>query len=406
MTEVSMLNKIPIKFVYKSIITNPYERYSILRLPPKGLKAYDGTPIIIVTGNESILIPQMFSPGTYGFDTESNCKTGDLKTIQIYDGSTVYIFFAEDLLPEINCTLTKFLASKNKIKVGVDIEGDQRKLVQHFDKVKKQIRYETGNYCSFRLSMNGFLDLQNVARINEEPLLSLNKLSYKYVDDFTGNPSQLGTFLNPTNEQYIYAANDAILSLKITNGLMMKIPCSRWLREYTPINLKVEKEEFFTWIFPIISKFSDRTMDSLINQTMNSYSRWNSKFNDINRRGIISLMIEDFIKEGCFNHNPITDIVSVNTKESNSEKVEEAIGNNIIEDYDKIIEFLREVTMNEPPKKKVSFINQLCNSYQPWSDLDIEIKSHMALDCINEANVVGDMVQIDNKYKVIKRNKL
>jgi len=246
------------------------------------LRAYDNSRIIIVKRNAYAIV-KSFGPGIYGMDTESDVITGELRIIQIHvpqkthlvksDNETIdesnkdesvaeatdepltYIFFVEDLIPNKECPLTKFMASKDRIKVGVDIDGDihhinnylitaaanaERKpheswrpnATNNKNNIKNNIKtYNTMKPSKlFKPRFNGFIDLQSIAKSLGETVLSLNKLANKYVEDFIGNDSYLGSYINPTQEQYVYAANDALLSYKIYHNLINRTPCNRYLK--------------------------------------------------------------------------------------------------------------------------------------------------------------------------------
>ena len=50
-------------------------------------------------------------------------------------------------------------------------------------------------------------------------------------------------------------------------------------------------------------------------------------------------------------------------------------------------------------KKKLSFIRQICNSYGPWVKIwSQETRGEMAIQYIDKAIEVGDIIEIDNKY--------
>lgn len=191
------------------------------------LKAYDGTDIYIVPDDYSNVVAMTFTAGTYGLDTESDMRTGELRIIQIYNGERVYIFKASALHGFANNILIKFLSSKDRIKIGVDIDCDISKLREYLIRRRDKEKFSKGDIRP-TLNMNGFIDLQSIARTLGETGFSLDKLSTKYVEGFTANPSALGSYIYPTDQQYIYSANDAILSLKIYYPLMYGKPSSTW----------------------------------------------------------------------------------------------------------------------------------------------------------------------------------
>jgi len=283
-------------------------RYKFRSNLPKGLKGYDGTPIHIVNADENEQIIKGFMAGMYGVDTESDYRTNELRIIQIYDGKMVYIFFDDALAPSIDCPLTKFMSSKDRIKIGVDIDGDIQKMQRHLFKEKTRL-LKNKHYDSRRIdnlkryspSMNGFIDLQSLARTFGDWGISLDKLANKYVDDFKSNETLLGSYIEPTNEQYIYAANDAIISLKIYIPLISRKPTQRWLEERAKIDAAVfDKEEektlLFGWIVPLVSGPEPKRISVLVSQIVNSYKRWQNNdrnFREVKAYQLVTELAED-----------------------------------------------------------------------------------------------------------------
>jgi hypothetical protein len=191
------------------------------------LTAYDGTPIIIVPESYFDVVAQSFTAGMYGFDTESDCQNGELRIIQIYTGKEVYIFPAKVLDKLKDNMMVKFLKSKDRLKIGADIDTDCYRLRRHANMKKSQGHFD--QKLKYKFTVNGAIDLQSVGRSLGETIMGLEDLALKYVKGFEGNPSNLGSYCPPTNQQYIYAANDAIVSLKIYQPLLNKQPTQRWL---------------------------------------------------------------------------------------------------------------------------------------------------------------------------------
>ena len=175
------------------------------------MKAYDGTPIVIVPKDYFNIVAASFKAGLFGFDTESNIFNHRLRLIQIYDGRTVYIFDSIALNADYaDNALIRFLKSKNRIKVGVDIQTDADRL-RHYIKSSPS----TAKKDKDKFTVNGLIDVQPLAASIGETKLGLENLGARFVKGFNSNPSDHGTYNPPTTEQYIYAANDAIVSLKI-----------------------------------------------------------------------------------------------------------------------------------------------------------------------------------------------
>lgn len=187
--------------------------------------AYDGTPIVLVPLEYVKIVVATFGPGIYGVDTESDCNTRDLRLIQIFNGTTVYIFRADSLSLAVETGILKFMSSKDRVKVGVDLDGDCLAIRKHVRKINP---YSKSNGTHKILTISGCLDLQSIAKTMGEIGISLDKLADKYVVDYVEYKQQLGSYANPTPEQYIYAANDAILSLKIYFPLIQKRVSQNW----------------------------------------------------------------------------------------------------------------------------------------------------------------------------------
>lgn len=288
----------------------------------RNLKAYDGTPIVIVKKNEVKSIFSDFVIGKYGFDTESDYKTGDLKILQIYNQETVYIIDVNFISIEHTCPISKFFSSKNRIKIGVDIEGDQRKLVIFYSKLKREYSSRTQRRSSFTLNMNGFLDLQSIARFNGEASLSLNALSDKYVEDFIGNPSKLGSYNNPSDEEYIYAANDAVLSYKICEGLMSKTYCNRYLsnNKEQVFNYELEKSLMTFHLIQSLKEFGGiRKIINVANNIATTYKRWKSMAESFKYNKALEI-IRDLAEDGIFTYyDPVSTRIGMIASEESSD---------------------------------------------------------------------------------------
>jgi hypothetical protein len=354
---------------------------------PKDLKAYDGTPIHIVAGDEHDKIIKGFLAGTYGVDTESDCRTADLRVIQIYDGKIVYIFFADSLLPSINCPLTKFMASKDRIKIGVDIDGDISKMTRHLSREKgRQIKYHredvkrVSNLRKYNPTMNGFIDVQSIARSIGDRGFSLDKLAHKYVEDFKGNNTVLGSYIDPTPEQYIYAANDAILSLKIYRPLIDRISTKRWIEEQklidrVPFNKEDEKTLLFGWIVPLVSGIEPKRISVLVSQIVNSYKSWQNydrSFREAKAYQLIVELAEERMFDDYDRVGQTIRLRQIELKETNTtkealfelakEKKEKEIEQKLLEE-----KLLEEKLLNEKSKSK-AFQEDLEDGEEEFSD--------------------------------------
>ena len=367
---------------------------------------YDGTPIVLVTTKNKHEIFNSFSYGNYGFDTESDCKNNTLKLIQIYDGKTVYILSVDIIILSKSCPIIKFLSSKTKIKIGVDIDGDQRALAKYFS-YRRRMLAKSNISIKFRIAFNGFVDLQSIAQLNGESIKSLNGLSDKYVEDFIGNPSKLGSYVNPTREQYIYAANDAILSLKICKPLLNKRPCARWLNlhiddDSDELEDLESKNDFFAWVFPILAECQNpRSFKSLVFQACNSYKPWQTKYSDSVKEIKAERLLKSFIDEGLLYFDEFNKVVCLN--EISSEEIdsyeEQQDPITEIDEYNFILYHMKKITQHEPPKKKQSYINQLSNSYGPWVKIyPIFTRKELSREFIDLAISKQDLIKHGNVY--------
>ena len=205
------------------------------------LMAYDGTPIILVPDDYFNVVAASFTAGMYGFDTESDCQTMELRTIQIYTGREVYIFPARALNHLQENKLVKFMKSKDRLKVGADIDTDCYRLRRHVN--MRKVHGTVDQKLKYKFTINGTIDLQSIARSLGETTMGLEDLASKYIEGFEGNPSALGSYNPPTNEQYVYAANDAVISLKIYEPLLKRRYTMKWIAANVPVEVS-DSEEF------------------------------------------------------------------------------------------------------------------------------------------------------------------
>lgn len=175
---------------------------------------FDFNPIFLVPREKEIEICASFTAGNYGLDTESDFRTQELRLIQVATGEATYIFTADALKNDLQLGLPKFLRAKDRIKIGVDIETDVRRITKHYnDWVKSKVQ----NVYSKPFEVGGVIDLQNLSRALHalDPPISLKSLVKAYLPNFKYKEMRHDSYLNPTLEQYIYAANDAVAPLTI-----------------------------------------------------------------------------------------------------------------------------------------------------------------------------------------------
>lgn len=175
---------------------------------------YDGYPIFLVSPDKALDVCLSFKPGTYGLDTESDVKTQELRLIQISTGTATYIFTSDSLFVDSQVGIPKFLKAKDRIKIGVDIEADARKINTQYN---EWLQNRSEGIYSKRFEVGGTIDLQNMSRAlhTVKPPISLKSLIKEYLPEFSYKEMKHDSYLNPTLEQYIYAANDAAAPLQI-----------------------------------------------------------------------------------------------------------------------------------------------------------------------------------------------
>jgi hypothetical protein len=277
---------------------------SIDDLKPIG-SAYDGTPVIVVPKDYQQIVAATFEAGMYGFDTESDCQNSQLRILQVYTGQTVYIFDISvfDLLTEN--LFVKFLRSKDRIKVGVDLDTDVFRIQNHFRNRKDNTPAWKRHKEKF--TINGCIDIQSIAHSVGEKIMGLEKLGIKYVPGFTANPSNLGHYNPPTVEQYIYAANDAVVSLKIYKPLLtgQAVPLKN------DINIDVIFDEY-------VEMFNDEehpgSIQNVLRRIVETYPPW--KDFSIEKRSSLGLRaLGEISRRGYVSHFDIVqDIIWLSNK--------------------------------------------------------------------------------------------
>lgn len=176
----------------------------------QALQTFNGNRIVISSGYQRDVILSEMGKGIYGFDTESDCQTRELRLIQIFDGQTAYIFPATDLH---SSEFQRFLRAEDRIKVGVAIEGDVDKIQSFYHEIMR-----------IRPACHGFVDIKNIAVSLGYLKPGLSALSEKFIPGFVKYKSMLGRYINPSREQYIYAANDAQCSYMVYKALVGNMP--------------------------------------------------------------------------------------------------------------------------------------------------------------------------------------
>lgn len=183
-----------------------------------GLKSigvtYDDAPIFMVPTELYTEVCASFGKGNYGLDTESDFRTQELRLIQVSNGYATYIFKADALSVDSQIGLPKFLKAKDRVKIGVDIETDARRINNHYN---AWLQKQADSIYRKRFEVGGIIDLQNLARTfnTENPGISLKSLVATYLPEFEYKEMRHDSYLSPTKEQLVYAANDAVAPLQI-----------------------------------------------------------------------------------------------------------------------------------------------------------------------------------------------
>lgn len=191
----------------KVVIFNPPDALGL----KSNLHTYNGRPIYIVPKEMYNEVASTFVAGNYGVDTESDFHTHELRLIQIYTGTATYIFGADALDVNPLMGLPKFFRGKDRIKIGIDIETDARRIHKHME---KYVANQEGYLYTKPFTINGIVDLQNISRSISKKIkapISMKDLALEYVPEFTYVDGFHDSYLAPTDKQYVYAANDAVI---------------------------------------------------------------------------------------------------------------------------------------------------------------------------------------------------
>lgn len=268
-------------------------------------RAYDGTPIIIVPIDYFDIVCRSFESGMYGFDTESDCHSHDLRIIQIYTGKMVYIFDVTVFDRVKENLFIKFLRAKDRVKIGVDIDTDIFRIQEYYRKRKEN--NSQWKRAKEKFAINGCLDIQSVARSMGESIMGLDKLGTKYVSGFKGNPTNLGHYNPPTLEQYIYAANDAIVSLKIYRPLITNSPIVK--------SADIEIDPIFDEFTEMFTDDKPGSIREIMLAVFSKYALW-ADICPSKRSGMVLRAFGEMSRRGYFTHfNLESDIIWLSNKE-------------------------------------------------------------------------------------------
>jgi hypothetical protein len=172
---------------------------------------------------------------------------------------------------DIPSNLNQLLTSSKIIKTGVNIKLDAKKVNQ-----------------SYKIEMDGIIDLQDLAISNGNFDYGLNALAKKYLN-LSKLDSELGNYDGIlTYEQIMYSAYDAYLSLAIYNKMLnielsgpyFYFPDGQISSKLKIMGINIEKEdalhvlEFLksAQIFQVQNK--EYSIDSIYNHIFNNYNYW------------------------------------------------------------------------------------------------------------------------------------
>lgn len=248
-------------------------------------KCYDGTEIIFISTSDINTILEELGPGIYGFDTECCIRTKNLKLIQISSESKCYIIHVDYVDALHSKGLRRFLARKDRVKVGVDIDIDRDKLLEFLSQhvpVKQKTKYPI---------IRGMIDIQVMAILKNETVMSLNALSSKYLKQQFENHNKHGTYDVPTIQDIIYAANDSVMSRNLflaMNYITQKPNPVIELYDLVMESLKL------ACLGQCVAKKKDR----FITQIANCYN-WGSSYSYTEKCDMASLIVEEAISRGA-----------------------------------------------------------------------------------------------------------
>lgn len=231
-----------------------------------------------------------------GLDTETTVDRtddpGKVSLISIANTTDVYLFQIYRIWKQSNHTLTsgpripsalqKLLITEKIIKVGIGINHDAELLWE-----------------SYGLHMRGWIDVQYVTRTLGIPQSSMADLCRLYLmgaseKDPYGHRGNWDEQLDP--RQVAYASDDAIKSLNLYLAIM-KLPNQN---QTITTQQQSDDNSLLRWIQVELQRaVTPRSIDSLINQIVNSYGPWRNRFLESERRHMATTAIQQFIDSGA-----------------------------------------------------------------------------------------------------------
>lgn len=307
---------------------------------------------------------------TIGFDTETTilrsrdseggeppCKY--VSTIQVATSIGTMIFQTYRIWKEkqeLPSALRRLLSSDNLIKVGVGIILDVEKL---------RLSYG-GDY-------RGFIDVQYLAKTMKLPGISMVDLATKFLhlSDTTPIPLPGGEFIKDpfghhgdwdndlSPASIAYASRDAEMSLEIYYAMMNITPA------VPPVHRETnDTNDLLRWVQMELSRaVTARSLNSLVNQIVNSYGPWRNRYIETDRRKMAQEILERLIEQGQLKFDSLRQEFPLgDTKETINSP------SDVLPDTGDIEVAYTEYISKELIGMKVSSgINKMINSYKRWA---------------------------------------
>ena len=294
---------------------------------------------------------------TVGFDTETTvlrpnevneppCKY--VSTIQIASSIGTMIFQTYRIWKEkqeFPSALKRLLSSDNLIKVGIGSMLDVEKL---------QLSYG-GDY-------RGFVDVQYLAKTMKLPGISMVDLATKFLGvDIVKDPfGHRGDWDNDLSSASIaYASRDAEMSLGIYYAMMNITPTV--LPAHAETN---DANDLFRWVQMELSRaVTSRSLNSLVNQIVNSYGPWRNRYIEADRRKMAQETLNNLVERGQLKFDSLRqEFPLIDTKNTVSSP-----SNTLPDSGDIEVAYTEYVSKELIGMKVSSAINKMINSYKRWA---------------------------------------
>ena len=233
----------------------------------------------------------MSQPLIVGLDTETTIgreEIGKPSTLQISTHDRVYIFQLYRIYKETVKILTRPIQVPLSKSVGGFFDQSKESSQQKFPsslikflknpecvKVGVNLTNDIELLSNYSLKVLGGLDIQYITRSLQIPESGLHDLCVRYIPNFPGKDhlGHEGTWdTSLTTYQVYYAASDAYYSLLLYEAV---VGASSKHSLATPPRENADYLQVVEWLkLTIQSSINSRTVESLINQLVNSYGPW------------------------------------------------------------------------------------------------------------------------------------